>query len=315
MARQAVSDVNQAFNIFLDTISSAFGGIIFISLLVCVQLQMTGGPAAVASSKELQTATEKQIRQLREEIEKANRLRQAQIEQIRALGPMADNRLVREYLAAMVQLKKLQDSYQAILAESSKAQQRTAEMRRQLEEMELQLKKLIDRKEQDLKKGKTENLSPPVAGVSNKKQVAALISGGRLEFYLKYDDKGLPVAENGEEVSIEETGGQKWVRPRPDRGLPVSRTGDMTAALASAFGKFTAAPTPQNHAKEEQCHAVSLVVWPDSYKEAEIVRNFLISKGFEYGLLLMPKPDSAVKVSKDPAVVQTFGHNNNPPKE
>ena len=72
---RAGTNVEQALELFLDTISNAFGGIIFVALLVCVLLRFAGAPVRQSVDTK---ALQEQLRSLPSDVAALQQVRHAQ---------------------------------------------------------------------------------------------------------------------------------------------------------------------------------------------------------------------------------------------
>lgn len=302
MARNSASDVSEAFEMFLDTISNAFGGIIFISLLVCIMLQMSqkvSKPPDPQASK----AIEEQVAAVQQQIDQLLKLKEEQVSQVNQLGSRFDPELLERYRRLLKQERDLQVVYNDLVAAINALQFGTADLTKKLLSMEADRTKLLEKIEELRKKGVPEEGAPPVAGVSRKKQVGVFLRNGKLVFFMKYNDRGEPVGGNAEEVSIREAAEGKFAAPKAGAGVLVENTQEGLRKLAEAFDRFS--PVSAAGAPDTASHCVSIVVWPDSYSQCEVLRDLLIRKKFEYGLSLLTE-DQGVPIAKGVGTTVTF---------
>ena len=80
-------------------------------------------------------------------------------------------------------------------------------------------------------------------------------------------------------------------------GVRPERTDAFKASLQEMLKRLTPRPTPENRVKAEDCHCLVLAVWPDSYKEATILRDMAAQLGFAYALMLV-KPGQSIEVGE-----------------
>ena len=292
---------NDAFGLFLDTICNAFGGILFISLLVCIMLQLSGKCLADPKIDEVRQARLKgELSGLDDEITRLMDQLAGQLGQLEMIESAADSQLLKKYKLLKNEELRQAGIYQkrtagndTVLIDLAEINKRLGCSRKQLDELaekysalEKKFKPVKARRAQVVDRG-------GVARMSGKTQIPVLVSGGRLIFVYKYDSRGKPISKNEDECEFVRklVGGKTKIEIRPKDGCGIAVDSHETVAkiLADRLAKFTAAPTEQNNKKENQCHNFMLAVWPDSYKQARIFRDILISNGFDYGLILLKK--------------------------
>jgi hypothetical protein len=304
MARKTFgSDVSEAFDMFLDTISNAFGGIVFISLLVCVMLQLTQSISKQPDPGEMERLRNT-LKIVQAEIDSFLKVKEEQIRQIKLLGSIVDPELLKKYLELVQKEKDLQVAYSDLIAAINAMRLGTDDLRRKLLDLEAQRNELIDKLDKLKKKGVPEEGAPPVAKLSRKKSVAVFISQGRMSFCSKYNDKGEPVAANDDDVLITKNEKGTFLSPKPGRGMAVDGSPDGLKKIAEAFGAFSANPKPGQD--EKDAHCVVMVVWPDSYSQCAVVRDWLIGRKFEYGLIFM-REGQQVQMIRGAGATPTFG--------
>lgn len=300
MARKpGASDVSEAFDMFLDTISNAFGGIIFISLLVCILLQISGKEQTVSVDDPVKQAILKNmLKNLEGEINDLLALRKTLDERLKDL-PAADPELVAKYLRLSGEEQKLLEAYQAATAKLAKA-------KIELEELLKVIRSLIQKR--DEKKGEQlalreklkefdrtgVTLRKPRFHTTEKVQIPLLISGGRAVFVYKHDERGTPVEFNEEDVIVTKDGAGNVVslKARPGRGVALPASGDLPGDLVEALKKFTNNPTAQNRKAERECHYFMVAVWANSFPQCEVLRDYLIKNNYDYGLLMLKENDA-----------------------
>ena len=287
--RTGGNDVSEAFDLFLDTICNGFGGIVFILLLACVLLQLSGKVIAPDSTLDPSRIV-RETERIEAQITNLRSVRDALRKQIQALSQGSDPELVDRYSAAVIsetRLKKEAEELTAALAAlEGRIQKAEAESRRVAAEAAQAAQQVENLKKQLNQNPASHQLRLPYAHETSKRQVAVFIAGGRLAPYMKYDEKGMPIDENSDDLDITASGVTKSIQLKPGRGMPIQTEPAMENQLAPLLSKLVA--TGNDEAK---CHYVILIVWPDSYSEAERVRDLLIKKKFDYNLMLMKAGD------------------------
>jgi hypothetical protein len=279
--RSGASDIGEAFEMFLDTVSNAFGGIVFISLLVTILLQLSGAAATVQQVDEALVARlEQTLTDLRGQVEDLlarQKPLDARIAAAKAVG--GDDEVRREFAEAQVKKDKDEKTVKGLTD--------------QADQLKAEIAALEAKAPKDAPPGPTRpasQLRVATAHDTERQQVAVLLSGRRMSFAFKYDAQGRPVAENDADVNVQElalpTG-----RPvhsfmqKPGAGFLITDAAALERELQTRLAQFHPAPGPGR--AEKDCHHIMIAVWPDSYRECELLRDAFIKMKFEYGLLLM----------------------------
>lgn len=311
MPKKAGIGGSDALELFLDTICNAFGGIIFISLLVCVMLQLSGRFVRAPKDPAEQKARQQRLKEVQARIARLQSVVDAQAKLLKAMTPGADPGRYRRYLVLVDEKTRLEDKskalhgeLQGILIKVDEAEGRRLELQERRGELAEQEEKLNEELKK-LRKRRGMQLSVPTAGATKKKPVAVMVCGERIAFVKKYGPNGLPIAMNDDHIVVRDDPARraKTVELKPGGGIPVrvlpaaeENWEEREKALAELAGQVAPelqnlTPAPQNGRGEEQCHYVVLYVWPDSFQQAGLLRDILINKGFNYSLILMKQTE------------------------
>jgi hypothetical protein len=293
MARQkgGGADINSAFDLFLDTVSNAFGGIVFILLLVIVLLQLTG-PGDQASVDPLEARRKDDtIKSLELEIIKLENT----IDELEADLKVKQAKLDPALFDKYRKLKAEEADLQAKLAEAEAAKDMTDPHQLELKIQETQKVVAMLGKELEearvaaasLKNAHSKN-GGSAASATTRQQVPLFLYGGRLVSMMEYDERGHEGGIDSSSVlnmtkSIPDdkrAEGVQYFLPKKGKGMVVSPTPEFIAQLNGVLRKFK----PENH-------YIGLVVWPDSFAEFEIVRNKIYDSGFGYYVVIMAKDE------------------------
>ena len=280
-----ISEASGAFELFLDTITNTFGGVVFISLLVCILLQIRGETDRAMSEEDIARARalEVELKAVRGEIVRLEGLEHRMQGQIETTSDRVDSDLARDYDALLKEKHALEATIARLNTETPLEDKATAELERTLAELKSEqdsLSKHVAGLEAELKRteqSKTHRIRLPQYRVTAKQQVPLVVFRQRMYWPTLYDNKGNPIARNSQDFTIsEELAGDTVVIPKPGRGTPVDNTEAFRVELRRRLAQF-----------DKHSTYIHLVVWPDSYPQAEIVRDAVISIDFGYGLMLM----------------------------
>lgn len=264
--RSSASPVDEALDLFLDTISNVFGGIIFIALLVVLLLQVTpAGPANPAARRADASAA-------------ALDAHVDALERITGAGDPGARAEIVSLLSSQGELRRSVDAEHARLeslrsreAEARVAAEQTAEQVRQTIRDTAAAEAELER----LRSQSAGRVRVPQFRATGKSEIALLLAAGRVAPLLS-DAGSLNTADV-------EMAGDARVRVRPGGGTAV--TPENALILAQRLGPAAGSSS-----------YVSLAVWPDAYAQAALLRDALVARGVEYNLVLLP-PDGAVKTA------------------
>jgi hypothetical protein len=282
--------IDDAFDLFLDTISNAFGGIVFIALLVCVLLQLSGPAQKVRAAAMERDKERAELKKLLTEIQTYERLVVQNQDLLSQMRASQDPALLRKF----ADLKKRMAMFDMYKSEAGQTDQNQdlnlVELARLKQELlELQEKpKILDQKiremkvrADDLAKSRS-NAGASGAADTTKSQVPILIKGGTMTFLMNYDARGNATGLNT--VGVEETSTNKLIRtfkPRVEAGLKIQDTDRFWDQLAARLAPFNKNNT-----------YMGFVVWPDSYEEFEMLKARTTKMGYGYYLVLMRANES-----------------------
>ena len=280
--RGATRDSMDALELFLDALSNAFGGILFIALLVCVKLQFSKAlplvdPQEVERLGSVRDELNNDVENLLEEHRNLTR-------QINSM-PKTDNLRVARY--------------RSLVEEREKQRQRS--MNRQMEERELETELAKLKRQQAASANRDSRLEREMRRARNKLEdaerkdalivrlprahdtesepVPVLLGGGRLRFVLEYDKDGIPQKLNERDVEMR----NGIVTPKPDRGLVIGASEDSRLAFEEQMARF-----------DPSSRYLDIFVWDDSFSSFELIREWLGRGGFEHNVSLLKQGDAIV---------------------
>lgn len=288
--------LDDALGLFLDTISNGFGGILFIGMLVAVLLQLTGTRVLEPSAADMQPPEELDRVHQHLEAELAHlRMRQTSLQELMTLDSTERDHALRQESAELsAEATRLAAELQILQRrrEQSAAQrQRLAEEIAQSKSRQRDLQQQLDQVQAALASAQAaapRRIRLPRAQSTEKQQVAVFIHNGRLAFPHQYDHRGEVTGINAAHANWADD--RNSVRPKIGAGHHID--GNQPADVVTLFRPF-----------DRQSVFIELVVWPDSFNEAALVRDALIDAGFNYNFMLM-KAGEAVMVGAGRTDVQ-----------
>ena len=276
--------------LLLDTMCNAFGGVIFIAMLLAVLSQF----AEVRSDPALDPLKMKELENRYSQLaDKIKDLRLTQETQAKILATM-DNvaALTQDLESATERNRQLEKDLDRLRAEDKQI----AEIRQRLEAVR-KLKNSI----QISSKGDVRKLDLPKLTSSSKLTVFFIVKWNRLFLLRKTSAGQVHGPFNVSEVRHDATtyiDGRTVHEydPVPDRGIPLDNPNWKTSAGVQSILKHVPA-------KEYSLH---FAVYPDSYATLRIVRKFFTDKGYESNWYVMPGQNEKL-------VLQTGGSGTAPP--
>lgn len=283
-----------SFEMFLDIICNAFGGIIFIALLLCIMLQVSGGALSVSQENE-----HKKQQETVAEIARLKELLEIQNQQLDAMRKNTDDEKLREYLQLKKEIEAKLAELKTLRETKLLAAQNTNDIESELSQLEKTNAELLENIRSLTMKNllKTASsgivLSVPQEQVTRKTPVNVLLRGGRIAFLNVYDAAGEPAGRNTSQVSITTKGGQISAMPLDGAGmeLPALSDSDTPAERKEKIANAKAAITPMLK-KFPQAAGIgrsgfylNIAVWEDSFARFESLRDALLEMNYDYNLI------------------------------
>lgn len=301
MARRKRSE-GSSLDLFLDTICNAFGGIMFISILISILIQMRGNePDNPDRDKGLSEAEAIQKQTQLSELQSNSEILAQSIAERERLLFNEDTAEVSELQAKRdairKQLEDMQKVQQSLLGESAKKDQEIRKIEQELEKLEERLREakvaVSERsKEVDdaLDAAETNTTLPKVTSTQKGNLIFAIRYG---KLYLLTDvNRGNSNGINDKHVTATSTPIGVSVTLRQDAGW-VMDTAETRTELKDLMQTHPSTTT-----------YFTIAVWPDSFEEFLIWKETLIQEGYDYDLAPIDKLESLLITPGSSATVQ-----------
>ena len=294
--------VQSSFDLFLDTICNAFGGIMFIAILVSILLQMKGiEPPQPDSEGEL---TESQAAQLQSRMEQL----QTKVEQQLISNMDREKHLMSETTlevrqlqnqrdAAMAKLKELQQNERDLLHENATRDSNMRELREELSELTQRLNSAriaVSERSKDLKDSldaiETTATLPKVSATLKGNLLMAIRYG---KLYLISDMSRVSshgMNEQHADVTTGLTG--TTVRLKPNAGWSLE-SDEGQIAMSNIMSSNPSSTT-----------FFSIAVWPDSFEAFSRWKEIAVKNGYDYDLTPIDDVDVLFVGKSSSATVQ-----------
>ena len=273
-----------SLELLLDTITNAFGGIVFLAILIVVLLQTTTDDIEVQPSYDQLDVVEMTLtlqvleaeRQRLEADQKVSDTVAAKLtdpELALTLQELADQTSVRN---------KIKQEQSKIVAEIDALKKNSEKIERDLIELD---SKLLG-ESQSVESLKTELESErqqrtiktrfPEERSASKRSFNVCLRYGR--WYVDILPNHQP---NLEDFAVLDSGGKYLtVTPKPYRGIPITSGNKLSREVLRALS--------ERDPREEH---IAIAIWDDSYQEFQLVREYLVSHKFNYRLLPLTDDD------------------------
>lgn len=277
---------SSSLDLFLDTICNAFGGIMFLALVVAIQITLRGGDSS-------QTVTEPQfdtspptpslqsLQLARTQLEQAIAIQQDRIQatsdpEIRDLQMQISNleQVSSEENEKNGSMKHMLDTFSARREEF---ELRRKDLDQQLMNAKVKLRN-TEKAIEAAVESKATKLELPRVRSSNKIAIFFAMRYGKLYLVLDPENRD----EFAQHVMIKPVDQALLVTVKPSAGWRLSKREDQLE-LIHRLAKV-----------EPSTYIVSVAVWPDSYGEFKKFRQLLIERNYDYGLLPFSRDDEMV---------------------
>jgi len=284
MARRHDTFDDGSLELLLDTITNAFGGILFLAILVVVLLKGTGqkmSPSEPVAEVDLVSLTD-QLEQLEAELATTEiELRAAEAVSTNLAAPD-----LKETITELHQQRRLRDR---LNDDKSRLARQLAMSQKQVKDIaaksESLTRELADEKDAlerlrsnlDQERAKRKIKSPfPEERAATKSDYSVTIRYGR--WYVQRSPAGSPNLDDFAVLNNE--GEYLTITPKPYRGIPIIEGEQLSRRIESLL-----------KSKDPNREYVCISIWDDSYDEFQCVRDCLVENGFEYRLLAVTDGD------------------------
>ena len=283
-------------DLLLDTICDTFGTVLFIAMLVVVLLNQSSPQAALiapdAAARQAMASAQSELAATQQDLDALRRAAAEQAELSRLFRDPQLKSLLSQNTSQQTTLTAVAAARAENLQDAAAAQTEANRVAAALQALDDALKDtrqqlaIADQQLAAERQLRTRTAALPKLRSTSKRQIAFLLSGGRLHGYLQIDGgRSVRAAAETREVT---DGKATYLEPVPGGGTPVDPAGDKSGQL----GQKLAGWNPQQH-------FISITVWPDSFVHFPALRQLLVERGFEYELMPLADGDR-LRVSDAP---------------
>lgn len=288
MPRRNSDTTQDALELFLDTISNTFGGVVFIALLVAILIQVTEKRQREADPDAARKALQAEVVAATNEVQRLEKI----LSHLREMAQSSEHSADAQREAELAALEAEQAALDAQLAELTEDH---AARRRLLTEREAELagqegnnhQRETELEQLKLRLEQASNLDPlkvrlPRFKPVDKRQIAVLVANGRLVFVFTENAEKRYGKLNTHDLEVGPD--RKTLRARRNSGLVIEDTDAFRNKLRALLDRF-----------DRNKDFIYMAVWPDSYDAFALLRDTLLEQQWGYGLVIMSR-DEAVKL-------------------
>jgi len=277
-----------SLDLLLDTITNAFGGILFLALLIVLLLQGTKRePEPQPEFAEVSTETLQRELRLAESKLASLHLQQEASELISShLKDPGLGQSIEDLLELRIVRDKLRHEVSAILERISDQQQVVENLQERGENLTVSIESIeealeaIEGELEEERKRRSIAAPFPEERRATKRHFSATIRYGRW-----YTERNPDGKLNSEDFAILDTSGRYiTITPKPYRGAAIADGDRLSDELMAVF-----------RSKDPSQHYVEISIWDDSFLEFQVLRDYLVEKEFEYRLIVVTKGDSVAE--------------------
>lgn len=302
MSKRRRRSQTSSLDLFLDTICNAFGGIMFISILISILIQMRGNPNDTTAKSDGVTETEaldkqKKVEQLQQQIRVLTETVSDRERLLFNEESKESNALLAQKEKLVKELEKAQLAQQSLLATTAskdiaiqKAQRDLQELETRLTDARIAVSERSKELEESLDAVETTTTLPKVSTTLKGNLMFAMRYG---KLFLITDTEGNgDHGINSQHASALDLGVGVQIRLKQSAG--------WTLDSAQDFLKFKR--VLDNHPNSNTF--ISVAVFSDSHSEFSKLKAKLITMQYDYDLLPLDNPDTLMIVTGGSATVQ-----------
>jgi hypothetical protein len=292
MSARRSQEPGDSLELLLDTICNAFGGILFLTILLTMFLRLSHPKS---DNKKVSEAARREMTELGDQLEIAlselESLERSLAVQTQTRSRLVDADLEEQY-RDLEQLRERQQRIERSILETSRAaareQQQVDAIGAKSEALDRDLNrtktavnaaaKKLDAEQQR----RTKSVVPPHTRTSHKRELGLVVRYGRVYEERRWDRSRTSMEPNLDDfVVLGESGGFVKMTPKPYKGLPIDETATFSNGLDILLTPYDA----------NQWHLCASV-WEDSFENFLVLKKVLLARGYEIRLLALADGES-----------------------
>lgn len=280
-----------SLELLLDTMCNAFGGVMFLAMLLAILTQFTEAPSAAAEEarqreqRREQAALARQAAQLREELAKARAqaAAAARLHPHRALASLLESK-ARQNESAAEELAKAEAAAAEANLRAEEAEAAKAAVEKRVEQAKGQARDALGAIK-DQRADATRQIRMPQIRRLAKSPFWLIVRWNRL--YMLHQPTRFSFIGSANERDVRQTRYEGYAEYEPlnDRGVDLGGPWKQSAEVASLLNGV---------AKDRQ--VLYFAVYPDSFTTFRAVRDFLVDRGYDYFWVMRPPDEEKLRL-------------------
>lgn len=275
MRRRRTTEASSSLDLLLDTMTNAFGGVLFLAILLSIQLKdrsviSADLPDFESKITRLELQRDELLTQISNQMqqkEHSEKFRTEYSSDVRALDRLQDANKKSSELGSRE--RELAGRIEQIREEQTESAKRVDTMTQKRDSVDDELVRLRSELKSEQEK-RTISGRLPRRKLSTKIPVGLLLKNGRV--YQIYKDGEY----NLNDVIVEDDDWKTTLRPKPGGGVPVSNS--------TGFGRTISRMIEG----DPKTHHVTVAVWDDSFDQFQTIKRHIIDGGFDYRIIMLP---------------------------
>lgn len=293
-----------SLDLLLDTITNTFGGVLFVTILVVLQLRTSSViDASLAANKSVVSSSDILKEELSKKKDEVRVLKQAAAAQRRSLGHLSQGDAQESYHEVIAARTRLQElaierarTLLAIEKETSEEERLKSGLDEQTVKLEIERQRQheLEREMAREKALRTRTAELPTLRATEKREFPVIVRYGRLYTPYRLDPISLERSRHLDDFfPLGAEGEVNRLTPNPLRGIPLDASEISEDMLGRIWDQFP-----------KDSFYVCGAVWDDSFSEFPALKNALVTRGIEYRLIPSVAGDMIQEGSTSGAFVQ-----------
>ncbi len=284
MTRRRHFHDDSSLELLLDTITNAFGGILFLALLVVVLLQNSSKTPDALPNVSRTTLSE--LRTTFQNIETKLVPLRLEVEAREAIATNLADPTLEKVLLKLTQMREerteliagtsvVLESISRLQGHSDALDEKGAQLSAEIEAVGVAVG--VAQKNLEEERARRKVNSPfPEERTSSKSHIPVTVRYGRW-----YVDRSPTGEANLDDFAVLDTKGKYLtITPKPYRGIPVVERDSLSKQLERHLST-----------QDPSSHYIEIAIWDDSFTEFQPLRDYLVQRGFEYRLVVVTQGD------------------------
>ena len=294
MSRRRKSDHNESLDLLLDTITNAFGGLIFIALLIAIMVgkkQPNENKTRAIGETGLDAAANPSLTVLEAELDLLKQQQASALELSKKFANPLQQEMITELQTVQRSIASRKKQNEQMLVKTDASRTSNKDLEFELASIDSDIESIkkrqssAERKLDQEKKKRTTDIDAPKERETSKRSILLIARRGKL-YQVRQNPNRLQdtfsinkthfssASSNSAELQLGRLFGN-W-KTIPSAGIPM----DSSSSVAKMLNPFS-----------NQSSFVQIAIYEDSFANFKAVRELLVEENFEYSLLVLKMND------------------------